>query len=560
MFALHGTAALVVRRPRLPAAATGAATTAARTPIGLGAAQHQRPFRGRRGAALTAAPMASASASCVASSSLSPSPLIGAAVFCRTRRRRASSSAVTPCRAALVGDVLNSPKGRVESESLPKSLRDGVMDAVESLGGSVTVGDVAAAAGVKVSEAERAMTAIAADTGAALEVSSAGDLLYVYPPGFRGALGSKSLRIRAEPFLEGASKAGAYLLRVSFGTTLIASIAIVYAAIFALLSNRDDRDDRRSDNRGMGGGMMGFGPRMYFSPFDVFWYFDPYYYERRAYNVAMEGARDMNFFEAVFSFVFGDGDPNREFEQRRWALVGLAIQKNKGVVTAEQLAPFLERDEDARGTDDESFVLPALTRFGGAPEVDACSGEIVYRFEALESTAGGFAAVQDVLAAAPRGFSTAMAEEEPYEFSLATQAQRTMAAALGVFNFVGVVVLGRLCVDPAIVANKANLVASITTLLPGLQLYAVAFFAIPAARWVIVSRRNAAIEARNSSRLEASRDVARPGKLLKDKLDAAKRAATGRRVVTSEDAVFSSAKSVADFEADEFERRLNERN
>ena len=84
--------------------------------------------------------------------------------------------------------MTTSPKGRVESESLPKSLRDGVMDAVESLGGSVTVGDVAAAAGVKVSEAERAMTAIAADTGAALEVSSAGDLLYVFKPGFRNAL------------------------------------------------------------------------------------------------------------------------------------------------------------------------------------------------------------------------------------------------------------------------------------------------------------------------------------------------------------------------------------
>ena len=71
--------------------------------------------------------------------------------------------------------------------------------------------------------------------------------------------------------MEGAGKVGSYLLRVTFGTTLVASIAIVYAAIFALLSNRDDeRDDRRSD-RGMGGGMMGFGPRMYFSPFDMFW-------------------------------------------------------------------------------------------------------------------------------------------------------------------------------------------------------------------------------------------------------------------------------------------------
>lgn len=467
---------------------------------------------------------------------------------------------MTP-RSALADVLTASPKGRVESESLPKGLRDGVMGAIDALGGSVTVGDVASAAGVNVSEAERAMTAIAADTGAALEVSSAGDLLYVFPPGYRSALGSKSLRIRAEPFVDGAGKAGAYLLRVAFGTTLVASIAVVYAAIFALLSNRDsDRDDSRSNERGMGGGMMGYGSRMYFSPFDIFWYFDPYYYERRAYNAALEGARDMNFFEAVFSFVFGDGDPNRDFEQRRWALLGLAIQKNKGVVTAEQLAPFLDREDDAVGTDDESFVLPALTRFGGAPEVDPISGEIVYRFEAMQSTAGGFEAIQEVLDAAPRGFSTSLAEEETYRFSLATQGQRTMAAALGVFNFVGVVVLGRLCVDPAVIANKASLVASISAMLPGLRAYAVAFFAIPAVRWFFVSRRNAAIEARNFSRLEASRALARPGKLLSTKLEAAKRAATGQRIVTSEDSVYSSAKSVEDFESAEFERRLNARN
>jgi len=39
----------------------------------------------------------------------------------------------------------------------------------------------------------------------------------------------------------------------------------------------------------------------------------------------------------------------------------------------------------------------------------------------LESTAGGFQGIQEVLDAAPRGSSTAMAEEEPYQFSLATK-------------------------------------------------------------------------------------------------------------------------------------------
>ena len=59
--------------------------------------------------------------------------------------------------------------------------------------------------------------------------------------------------------------------------------------------------------------------------------------------------------------------------------------------------------------------------------------------------------------------------------------------------------------------------------------------------------------------MEASKDVARPGKLLAAKLEAAKRSAE-QRVVTADDSVYSSAKDVKDFEADDFERRLNERN
>jgi hypothetical protein len=403
-----------------------------------------------------------------------------------------------------------------------------VLDAIESLGGAVTVGDVASAAGCKVSEAESAMTAIAADTGAALEVSELGDIRYVFPKDARGAISQKSLKIKTiEPALETAGKVGSYLARVSFGTTLIASIAIVYAAIFALLSNRDsDRDERRG-----GGGGMFFGPRMYISPFDFLWYWDPYYYERRAYVAQLEGARDMNFFEAVFSFVFGDGDPNAEFERRRWALVGFA---------AEQLAPFLDRLDESTGASDESFVLPALTRFGGVPEVDPATNEIVYTFESMESTAGGFAGIEAVLNAAPRGFSAAMAEEEEIRFSLATQSQRTMAAALGVF--------------------KPELVAAITALLPGLQAYAVSFFAIPAARWFFTQKKNEAIRERNEARLEASRALMRPGKLLQAKLDAAKRMMGARRVVTGDDSVYSSAKGAAKFDEDDFDRRLRERN
>lgn len=80
---------------------------------------------------------------------------------------------------------------------------------------------------------------------------------------------------------------------------------------------------RRSNNSGFsvggGGGYGSAGPRIWFSPVDVFWYLDPYYMRRR--RLRQENGQGMNFLEAIFSFVFGDGNPNESYEERRWRLV-----------------------------------------------------------------------------------------------------------------------------------------------------------------------------------------------------------------------------------------------
>lgn len=38
-------------------------------------------------------------------------------------------------------------------------------------------------------------------------------------------------------------------------------------------------------------------------------------------NQLQEPEPKMNFFQAIFSFVFGDGDPNLDWEERRWQTV-----------------------------------------------------------------------------------------------------------------------------------------------------------------------------------------------------------------------------------------------
>lgn len=71
-----------------------------------------------------------------------------------------------------------------------------------------------------------------------------------------------------------------------------------------------------------GGGYYGGGG--FISPVDIWILLDPGYgpYERRRRRE--EGG--MNFLEAIFSFVFGDGDPNETFEERRWRALGQHIQ------------------------------------------------------------------------------------------------------------------------------------------------------------------------------------------------------------------------------------------
>uniref|UniRef100_A0A453NXK6 Iron-sulfur cluster biosynthesis family protein n=4 Tax=Triticinae TaxID=1648030 RepID=A0A453NXK6_AEGTS len=96
---------------------------------------------------------------------------------------------------------------------------------------------VASRAGLQIDQAERALQALAADTGGFLEVSGEGEVLYVFPEDYRAKLAGKSFRMRVEPLVDKAKEAGAYLARVSFGTALVASIVLVYATIIAILSS-----------------------------------------------------------------------------------------------------------------------------------------------------------------------------------------------------------------------------------------------------------------------------------------------------------------------------------
>lgn len=286
----------------------------------------------------------------------------------------------------------------------------------------------------------------------------------------------------------------------------------------------------------------------WFSPGDFLFWFDPYGYRRARRSVGRGRAgggrgqaadpNAMGFLEAVFSFVFGDGDPNAGYDAERWRAVGRVIAARGGVVTAEELAPLLDlpaasgaaaRDTDGDGADDEAWVLPALVRFNGRAEVDE-DGRLLYVFPDLQKTAGGrggggggwgsaFSRGREVVSATP----PPPALEAPIPFTLASSGQRLGAAALGAANIAVVSTLASVLAERgAAAALAAQGFGFILPLLPWLQAYAAAFFLIPAVRWAWNGRLNTAIAIRNEARAEAANELRAPTRALAGKLGAAR--------------------------------------
>eukprot|EP00775_Hariotina_reticulata_P003685 gene3685-3945_t len=422
----------------------------------------------------------------------------------------------------------------MQSNQLPAELRERVEKAIAALGYRVTVGEVAARAGVKLADADKALKAIAYDSLANLEVSDKGEVVYAFQRDFISRIRNKSWLQRLRPLWKKTVSAAKYLARVAFGTALVVSAVVAWLAVVAITSSRDS--DRRNNGYGYG------GPRGYvfFDPTDIFLIWDPYYGRHS-------------------SFVFGDGDPNLTYEERRWRALGAHIQRLGGVVSAEEMAPFLDPPPLGRSVrrgsekyEDESFVLPALLKFNGEPLVDD-DGRLLYRFPDLQ-----------VAASSPSVRLTASESRVPlereWEFSAASPGQQLGAFALGVVNVVGVVTLSTLLLDPiAKLSLYRQGLGFVLGLLPYLQSYAAAFFALPVLRLLVDGKRNAVINDRNDNRLQAVELLQSGDADLAAKADSARKLGT-TRVIGRQDVVYTTEKETSEqFNAQEeadFDSRL----
>ena len=428
------------------------------------------------------------------------------------------------------------------------SLNPKIMTAVEQLDYRATVGDVATQAGLDINQAERGLLALASEVSGNLQVSDAGDIAYLFPKNFRSVLRNKYWRLRLQALWAKIWPVLFYIIRISFGIFLLLSIALIFIAIAIILIAMSSSQGDRSDNRN-----GGYFPRMFFMP-DLFWFFDPYprrhRYTQARGHVQHRNPDQMNFLEAIFSFLFGDGNPNPNLDERRWQEIGAVIRKNGGAVTGEQLTPYLEVSDNQ--LESEDYVLPVLTHFDGRPEVSP-QGEIIYHFPTLQTTA----------AARQQQSANTFLQEYPWKFSQAGSGQVMAAIGLGGLNLVGAMVLWSLLRDGTVAIQLGGLVGFVYSIFWVLVIYGIGFLGVPLARYFWIQWRNGKINDRNQQRQTCAVALSQANPALQQKIQYAQTFAA-QSVVSSENLAYTTEKDLLEQDSErsesidaEWQRRLN---
>ncbi|MBX9688704.1 MAG: hypothetical protein K2X27_18495 [Candidatus Obscuribacterales bacterium] len=374
------------------------------------------------------------------------------------------------------------------------------LKAIESLNYRLTPTDLAAESGLSINQASYWLNKVAGECKGKLEVRNDGSIFYSFEKDFKNAYLQRGIR-KVLLIIGAISFQFLYwVIRVSFGVALALSVLLVVlliiAAVVALMG-----DNGGGDGGGGGGDLGGF-----FDPsflFDIFrWdysastYYPSTSYQTGSYPYQSDSAPKGNFFLECFSFMFGDGKPNPNLQQERWQQIAHVIADNGGVVSSEQLAPYLDGDQS-----DSGMILSALAQFNGKPEVTK-SGFIVYVFPDFIDP--------QTTPTLPEIQKEDFLLEEHWKFSAYPAEKWIGILLLAIFNFAGSWWLFKHIATIALLHYVSGLIDVLLA-------YSIIFLAIPAIRWLVLCVLNMRVDERNERRKKAMSQVIQPqGEILKE--------------------------------------------
>ncbi|MDR1428813.1 MAG: hypothetical protein LBI85_00860 [Spirochaetaceae bacterium] len=259
--------------------------------------------------------------------------------------------------------------------------------------GRATAADLTAETALPLETVRELANAAADEFSGRLEVTQSGEILYSFPKGFTSRYRGFAVTARraGRKCALALMSAGTWLFKVWIMVMLIGYFTLFVALAFVSLfisvsasrSNRSSGRDRR-------------GVQLDFSIVTLLmrmWFYSelaggPSRYGRGYRGGAYQGNRSSvgkkPVYQAVFSFVFGDGDPNAGWTETEKKAVIAYIQAHRGVITLGEFMILTGKNPSDAQRDISAYCV----EFSGSPEVSA-EGTLVFRFDKLLPRSSG---------------------------------------------------------------------------------------------------------------------------------------------------------------------------
>jgi hypothetical protein len=249
-------------------------------------------------------------------------------------------------------------------------------------GGAWTTADVAIGTGMPMDVIEPRLLSLAVASGAQLRVADDGNVTYVFPAQLRRLLLARSWRLRFAACLRKVWSLLFWVIRCSFGVVLVVLVVLISLLVLLLgLALFWAEDDAANALLSIVGGAFELIIRIVVAVLtDQFWNGSP---GRFPSADEQSPPQRVAFLESVYSVLFGDGDPNKALEARRWQRIGGFLRYRGGVVIAEDLAPLLDLETPLSSAKADQGMLPVLLHFDGRPQVTE-QGDLLYSFPSLQ--------------------------------------------------------------------------------------------------------------------------------------------------------------------------------
>ncbi|MDR2079765.1 MAG: hypothetical protein LBP74_08610, partial [Treponema sp.] len=252
----------------------------------------------------------------------------------------------------------------------------------------VTVADIVAKTALPLDTVREMVPRVADEYSARLQVTESGEILYSFPRGFNSKY--RGFKARFNLIVENFGKALKITVKALFKVWIMVMLVgyfvlfMVIALGALMISVTGSSSSNRSSNRNSGGiGGMYFASNILNLIIRIWFYSEltksldsRYYGYGRPNRAAHPKGRPL--YKAIFSFVFGDGDPNADWPSREKQAVIAYIQGNRGVIS---LPEFMALTGNSPA-EAEDRITGFCAEFGGLPEATG-DGTVVYRFDKL---------------------------------------------------------------------------------------------------------------------------------------------------------------------------------